>query len=411
LRSATHDSDSDNEDPPLTPVRNQPPIIPFIPEEVTDDDTAGQNDSISAHLDTDDDSIASFITRVSGVNRVHHNLTTFYNPDPALHGNIEDNEDGNFAMMTFMNEQHYALASLGSIEYNPAPSTFRDAMSRKDKLKWIASMHVEFTNMHDKDVWRIVKRTTVPPGKKLIGNRWVYALKDDGTYRARTVGQGFSQIPGKDFQENHAPVAHDTTFRFCLVQMLIHKLSSGQFDVVTAFLYGDLDEMIYMNFPDGYSDFLQEKSDKVVSSTDHCLLLEKALYGLVQAARQWWKRVNAFMKKLPFFPSPADPCLFVKNGTNFDPPAFIIIFVDDGLTIGTPDLIKTVLKELAKEFQIKDLGPIKNFVGCQILINRESDTIWINQPKLIQSLEMNFRTLVTTDRVFKTPAAPRSVVM
>jgi hypothetical protein len=57
------------------------------------------------------------------------------------------------------------------------------------------------------------------------------------------------------------------------------------------------------------------------------------------------------------------------------------------------------------------LGPIKNFVGCQILIDRERDTIWINQPKLIQHLEMNFRTLVTTDRVFKTPAAPRSVVM
>jgi Reverse transcriptase (RNA-dependent DNA polymerase) len=68
--------------------------------------------------------------------------------------------------------------------------------------------------MHDKDVWRIVKRTDVPPGRKIIGNRWVYSLKDDGTYRARTVGQGFSQIPGKDFQENHAPVVHDTTFRF-----------------------------------------------------------------------------------------------------------------------------------------------------------------------------------------------------
>jgi hypothetical protein len=74
------------------------------------------------------------------VNRVHHNLTTFYNPDPAIHCDIDDNEDANFAMMTFMNEQHYALASLGSIEYNPAPTTSRDAMSRKDKLKWIASM-------------------------------------------------------------------------------------------------------------------------------------------------------------------------------------------------------------------------------------------------------------------------------
>jgi hypothetical protein len=77
--------------------------------------------------------------------------------------------------------------------------------------------------------------------------------------------------------------------------MLIQKLSSGQFDVVTAFLYGDLDEIIYMNFLDGYSDFLQTKYHKVVSLTDHCLILEKALYGLVQAARQWRKRVNTFI--------------------------------------------------------------------------------------------------------------------
>jgi hypothetical protein len=49
-------------------------------------------------------------------------------------------------------------------------------MSRKDKLQWIASMNVEFANMHDKDVWRIVKRADIPHGRKIIGNRWVYAL-------------------------------------------------------------------------------------------------------------------------------------------------------------------------------------------------------------------------------------------
>jgi Reverse transcriptase (RNA-dependent DNA polymerase) len=169
-------------------------------------------------LDHSDDSVASFIPRINVVQPVHYTLTTFYNLDPALHADIED---ANFALMTLLNEKHYALASLGTIDYNPAPSTFRDAMSRKDKPKWWNSMYVELADMHYKHVWRIVKQSDVPSGRRIIGNRWVYALKDDGTYRARTVGQGFSQVPGKGFHENHTPVVHDTTFRLCLVQMLL----------------------------------------------------------------------------------------------------------------------------------------------------------------------------------------------
>ena len=272
-------------------------------------------------------------------------------------------------------------------------------------------MCVEFYNMHEKKVWQIKKKKDIPAGRKIIGNRWVYALKEDGTYRSRTVGQGFSQIPGKDFHENHAPVVHDTTFRFCLVQMLIYRLSSGQFDVVTAFLYGLVDESIYMAFPDGYELFLQEKFGLTYSSTEYCLLLEKALYGLVQAARQWWKKMTEIMKKLGFFPSPADPCLFVKPAMKNQPPAFIILYVDDGGVIGTPEVIRSVLDALAKEFKIKELGPMKNFVGCQIHLNKARDTIWINQPKLIKNLELNFGKLIITERLFKTPAAPRSVVM
>jgi hypothetical protein len=168
LRRASNDSDSDNDDPSLTPVKKQPPIIPFILLPVSDDDSNGPDDSISTHIDTDTDSTASFIPRVSGVHRVHHILTTFYNTDPALQANIED---ANFAMMTFMNEQHYALASLGAIEYNPAPSNFRDAMNRKDKLQLTESMYVGFEIMHDENVWRIVKRADVPHGRNIIGNR------------------------------------------------------------------------------------------------------------------------------------------------------------------------------------------------------------------------------------------------
>jgi Reverse transcriptase (RNA-dependent DNA polymerase) len=81
----------------------------------------------------------------------------------------------------------------------------------------------------------IVPKSKVPKGRKIIGNRWIYAEKDDGTFRSCTVAKRFSQIPGKDFQKHHSPVVHDTTFCVVLVQKLVYNLHSRQFDIVTAF--------------------------------------------------------------------------------------------------------------------------------------------------------------------------------
>jgi Reverse transcriptase (RNA-dependent DNA polymerase) len=120
----------------------------------------------------------------------------------------------------------------------------------------------------------IIPKSKVPKGRKIIVNRWVYAEKDDGTFRRRTVAKGFSQIPGKDFQEYHSPVFHgDTTFCVVLVQKLVYNLHSRQFDIVTAFLYALLYEEIYMDFPEVYEKFLKEHNGKNISNKTHCVLL------------------------------------------------------------------------------------------------------------------------------------------
>ena len=376
-----------------------------IPENDPDEPIMAEITDESSDSDHDD----APTTRVSGVSREHFNMRTFFNPDPSSH--TEQHDEFAYQMMTLSNDESYEYALNGLPDYNPFPANFREAMNRKEKPQWWDAMCDEFRNMHDKIVWKIVKKIDLPKGRKLIGNRWVYTLKDNGIYRARTVGKGFSQVPGKDFHENHAPVLHDTTFRFCLVQKLIFHLSSLQFDIVTAFLYGDLDEVIYMVFPEGYERFLKEVMGQDFSAEDHCLLLEKALYGLVQAARQWWKKMTQVMNGLGFHPSAADPCLFVKNPEKNAPPAFVMLYVDDGGIIGTPEIIKEVLEKLSKEFQVKELGEMKHFVGCHIIENKSRDTIWINQPKLIKNLEENFRSLITSEKVYKTPASPRFIVI
>jgi hypothetical protein len=113
--------------------------------------------------------------------------------------------------------------------------------------------------------------------KKIIGSRWVFACKDDGRYRARCVAKGFSQIPGKDFQENHAPVIADTTLPLLMVIKTLFKLEAGQFDIETAFLYGKLEEELWMDISDGYSKYFQEKYGKQLNSNTHCLKLTKSI--------------------------------------------------------------------------------------------------------------------------------------
>jgi Reverse transcriptase (RNA-dependent DNA polymerase) len=92
----------------------------------------------------------------------------------------------------------------------------------------------------------------------------------------------------------------------------MYKLMEGQFDIETAFLYGDLDEEIWMEFPDGHEDYLQETNQTQTDPKTHCVKLNKALYGFLQAARQWWKKFKEVMFTLNFKPSDADPCLFIK---------------------------------------------------------------------------------------------------
>ena len=55
-------------------------------------------------------------------------------------------------------------------------------------------------SMIDREVWRKTERKKIPNNRRLIGNKWVFKIKRDGTYRARLVALGYSQIPGVDIQ-------------------------------------------------------------------------------------------------------------------------------------------------------------------------------------------------------------------
>ena len=211
-----------------------------------------------------------------------------------------------------LNEWLHEIAFVTSTMSDPdEPQSFQEAWWDPDLIsreKWREAIRLEFKKMLDMGVWRHVKRNDRPNDCRLVGCRWVFKVKRNGVYRARLVAKGFSQIPGVDFTDNYSPVVNDVTFRVVVARMIIENMKGKVVDTDNAFLNGDLEHEIYMKIPEGYDEVINPRVDK-----EDCLILQKAIYGLVQAARQFWKKIVDKMQEGGFKLSEADPCMMYKE--------------------------------------------------------------------------------------------------
>ena len=247
------------------------------------------------------------------------------------------------------------------------PKTFQEAWHcpiEKERDNCRAAIRKEIRSTIESGVWRKTDRKRIPNNRRLIGNKWVFKIKRDGTCRARLVALGYSQIPGVDCTDNFAPVAHDVSFRIALARMMVEKLDSLVMDVETAFLYGEIDEEIFMKSPVG-----MEEIDPGSSSED-CYQLVKGIYCLCQAARQFKKKFVDTAKKesFGFKVSPADPCMLFKE--NELAVCIIIMYVDDMLIIGKKEQIQESATKIQKEFSVKIQHNLADYLGCEFHMNK-----------------------------------------
>lgn len=256
------------------------------------------------------------------------------------------------------------------------PKSYKEAVHRSDSKEWIKAMNDELESLKKTGTYEL---TDLPPNKNVIGCKWVYKkkLEKDGIrYKARLVAQGFSQKYGEDYDEVFAPVARAPTIRLLLSHAGKRKLVVRQFDVKTAFLNGDLKEEIYMRQPTGF-----KTGEKV-------LRLQKSLYGLKQAARSWNSKLDESLVKLGFKQSEADDCLYIKQ--NDKDLCFIVCHVDDMLFAATSDAIIDITHQnLSKDFELKDLGHVEEFLGVEIY-KTPDDFYEINQSKYITKIALEF---------------------
>ena len=164
--------------------------------------------------------------------------------------------------------------------------------------------------------------------------------------------------------------------------MIIENMKEKVVDINKAFLNGDLEHEIYMKIPEGYDEVINPGVDK-----EDCLILQKAIYGLVQAARQFWKKIVDKMQEGGFKLSEADPCMLYKE--NEKGVCIIIIYIDDMLIIGKEEAIDDAIKVLQGHFQVKDPTSLDDYLGVQIVQCDDGKKAWLGQPTIIMSLRNN----------------------
>ncbi|KAH9754441.1 hypothetical protein KPL71_015444 [Citrus sinensis] len=258
--------------------------------------------------------------------------------------------------------------------------------------KWKAAMNDEMRSLQKNQTWELVDP---PPGKKPVGCRWIYTIKykaDDSIerYKARLVAKGYTQTYGIDYTDTFAPVAKINTIRILLSLAVNLEWPVQQFDVKNAFLHGDLSEEIYMDLPPGCSG--PERLNQKVCK------LKKSFYGLKQSPRAWFGKFTKVMVLFGYNQSSSDHTLFIKKRQGKI--TALIVYVDDMVVTGNDEEERKALqKYLSRDFEMKDLGALKYFLGIEV--SRSKGRIFLSQRKYV--LDLLHETGMTACQPIDTP--------
>ena len=134
-------------------------------------------------------------------------------------------------------------------------------------------------------------------------------------------------------------------------------------------------------------------------------MLLATIYGLVQAARQYYKKARGILRKIGFTGGDVDPCLFVKKSSLGI--VFIALYVDDNLLIGHPKAIEDAIEQMKKHgFILKIEDDLNDNLSCEIQFSKDRTKAWLGQPHLISNLESKFGNDMKNLRKYKTPGTP-----
>ncbi|GJV87254.1 retrovirus-related pol polyprotein from transposon TNT 1-94 [Tanacetum coccineum] len=229
-------------------------------------------------------------------------------------------------------------------------------------------------------VWILVN---LPIGKRAIGTKWVFRNKKDERgimirNKVRLVAQGHRLEEGIDYEEVFAPVARIEAIRLFFAYASFRGFLVYQMDVKSAFLYGTIEEEVYVTQPPGFKDPNHPaKVYKVV----------KALLWLHQAPKVWYETLANYLLGNGFKRGKIDQTLFIKKQKGDI--LLVQVYVDDIIFGSTNKALCTGFEKLMKDkFQMSSMGELTFFLGLQV--QQKEEGIFISQDKYVVEILKKF---------------------
>ncbi|GJS47478.1 putative ribonuclease H-like domain-containing protein [Tanacetum coccineum] len=217
----------------------------------------------------------------------------------------------------------------------------------------------------------------------LLESRWGVTNKKDERgivikNKARLVTQRYTQEEGINYDEVFAPIARNKEIRLFLAYASYKDFVVYQMDVKSAFLYGKIEEEVYVCQPLGFED---------PDFPDRLYKVEKALYGLHQAPRAWYETLSTYLLDNRFQRGKIDKTLFIRRDKGDI--LLVQVYVDDIIFGSTKKSLCTEFEKMMhKKFQMSSMGELTFFLGLQV--KQKEDGIFISQDKYVTKILKKF---------------------
>ncbi|GJY87253.1 putative ribonuclease H-like domain-containing protein, partial [Tanacetum coccineum] len=295
-------------------------------------------------------------------------------------GNIANSYTVPTTPNTRIHKDHPIENVIGDVKSSVQTRKMTKPTSEQGFLSAVEAMQEELLQFKLQQVWILVD---LPIRKRAIRTKWVFGNKKDKRVivirnKARLVAHGHRQEEGIDYEEVFAPVARIKAIRLFLAYASLIGSLVYQMDVKSAFLYGTIEEEVYVTQPPGFKD--PDHPDKVYK-------VVKALYGLHQAPRAWYETLANYLLGNGFKRGKIDQTLFIKKQKGDI--LLVQVYVDDIIFGSTNKDLCTGFEKLMKDkFQMSSMGELTFFLGLQV--QQKEDGIFISQDKYVAEILKKF---------------------